>query len=801
MKTVIIIIFSLLCLGVQAQDIIVVNSSSDEPIVNVVLYNKSKDTYAVTDVNGKVNIGSFNSDEFIYFQSISYKTLKLKKSEIINSGNRVRLEIHSQVMNPVVLSASKFQQRKQNIPQKIFAVQRDEVIVNNPQTSADLLQQSGKVFVQKSQQGGGSPMIRGFSTNRLLLTVDGVRMNTAIFRSGNLQNVISIDPLSVDRTEVILGPGSVVYGSDAIGGVMNFYTINPRFNKDSIAISGNALLRYATANNENTAHVDLNIGSRKWAAATSISLNFFDDLRMGAHGPDEYLRSQYVVRRDNMDVLIENDDHLIQRPTGYDQLNLLQKFRYQPQQDLELGLSLIYTATSDVPRYDALTRFRESGNPRNARWFYGPQTWLMTNFNLTHRGNGKWYDRVRFTQAYQQFNESRNVRDFQEPELFVNEERVDVISSNLDFERRNRENNVLNYGVEFVHNRVYSIGGVTDIDTGESVAAATRYPDGSSWRTLATYLNYQWKPKEQLALNTGLRYNHVWSDASFDNEFFDFPFTRSTFNTGALTGALGAVYATNDNWEIRSNLSTAFRAPNIDDKGKIFDPNPGTIIVPNPDLDSEYAYTAELGVKKRFNEKLLIDVSGYYTLLQDALVTRDFNLNGQEFVDYQGRLSRVQAVQNAEEAMVYGLELGLLYELNKYWKFHGNYSWISGEQKDDSGDVTPIRHVSPSFGDAHMMYTKENWFLDAFVVFNGQLNADEIAPSLQARPHLFALDENGSPFSPSWYTLNVRASYSFNTHLKVNAALENITDQRYRTYSSGITAAGRNFIISLNYSF
>ncbi|MEP3043244.1 TonB-dependent receptor plug domain-containing protein, partial [Nonlabens ulvanivorans] len=466
----------------------------------------------------------------------------------ISKDKFIRLQQQSDYFNPIILSASKFEQRAQDIPQKIFAVNKEEITFNNPQTSADLLQQSGQVFVQKSQQGGGSPMIRGFSTNRLLITVDGVRMNTAIFRSGNLQNVISIDPLSVDRSEVILGPGSVVYGSDAIGGVMNFYTLKPQFQKDSIQITGSGLLRYASANNENTGHLNFNIGGEKWASATSITVNFFDDLRMGTHGPDDYLRESYVVRRDDQDISIVNDNSLIQRPTGYDQLNILQKLRYQPTQDFEFGLGVIYSGTGDFPRYDSLDRFRESGEPRNAEWFYGPQKWLMTNFNVTHRGDGKWYDKAVLTQAYQYFEESRITRDFQDSERFVNEEQVDAISTSLDFERRDRESNALFYGGEFIHNRVRSNGYIQDIDTNVFSANATRYPDGSSWRSLAAYASYQWKVSSQMIVNTGLRYSHIWIDADFtaNNAFFNFPFEEATINTGALTGGIGTTYVTNN---------------------------------------------------------------------------------------------------------------------------------------------------------------------------------------------------------------------------------------------------------------
>lgn len=802
MKKLLFVFSFLFILPVAAQVVTVVDSKTNEPLVNVAVYNKSKSKAAVSDIEGQVDLVTFNDNEAIYFQSISYATFKTSKSKL-PKDKFIKLQQQSDFFNPIVLSASKFEQRAQDIPQKIFAVHKEEIAFNNPQTSADLLQQSGQVFVQKSQQGGGSPMIRGFSTNRLLLTVDGVRMNTAIFRSGNLQNVISIDPLSVERTEVILGPGSVVYGSDAIGGVMNFFTLKPKFQKDSLQITGNGLLRYATANNENTGHLDFNIGNEKFAVATSISINFFDDLRMGSHGPDDYLRESYVVRRDGQDVLVANDNPLIQRPTGYDQLNILQKFRYKPTQDFEFGLGLIYSGTSDFPRYDSLDRFRESGEPRSAEWFYGPQTWLMTNFNITHRGNGKWYDKAVLTTAYQRFEESRITRDFQDPERFENVEQVDAISTTLDFERRDRESNVLFYGGEFIHNRVGSTGTVQNIDTNTFATTATRYPDGSTWRSLAAYASYQWKVSSQMVVNSGLRYNHVWIDSDFtaNNAFFNFPFTDANINTGSLTGGIGATYVTDNQWELRTNLSTAFRAPNIDDKGKIFDPSPGTVIVPNPDLESEYSYNAEVGVRKTWNNKFTIDADVYFTYLKDALVAQDFELDGQDFIDYQGETRRVQAIQNGENAHIYGLEVSLNYKVNDALTILGHYNLTKGEQTDMDGNAVPVRHVAPAFGDLHLHYEKKSFKLGLFAQFNGQLDNDDIAAVLLDRPELFATDSNGDPYSPSWYTLNLRSRYRLNNSLSFNVTLENMTDQRYRTYSSGVSAAGRNLILGARYQF
>ena len=125
-------------------------------------------------------------------------------------------------LDEIVVAASRWTQNVDLQPIKITSLGFETTNKYNPQTTADLLSISGEVFMQKSQYGGGSPMIRGFATNRLLYSVDGVRMNSAIFRSGNIQNVISLDPFAIASTEILFGPGAVSYGSDAIGGVMVF---------------------------------------------------------------------------------------------------------------------------------------------------------------------------------------------------------------------------------------------------------------------------------------------------------------------------------------------------------------------------------------------------------------------------------------------------------------------------------------------------------------------------------------------------------------------------------------------------
>ncbi|HYE53380.1 MAG TPA: TonB-dependent receptor plug domain-containing protein, partial [Chitinophagaceae bacterium] len=246
----------------------------------------------------------------------------------------------------VTISVNKWEQKLNEVPNRISRVNLRDVYLQGPQTAADMLGITGGVYIQKSQMGGGSPMIRGFATNRVLIVVDGVRMNNAIYRSGNLQNVISVDALSTQSAEVIFGPGSIIYGSDAIGGVMDFHSLQAQYASDKKwRIKGNAVARYSTANNERTGHFDLSIGSKRFAYTGSITNSDFDDLMMGKHGGDaSYLRPLYAMRAGNKDSVFTNADPRVQKFTGYNQLNVLQKLRFKATDRLDLQYTFHYSA-------------------------------------------------------------------------------------------------------------------------------------------------------------------------------------------------------------------------------------------------------------------------------------------------------------------------------------------------------------------------------------------------------------------------------------------------------------------------
>ncbi|WP_228853572.1 TonB-dependent receptor plug domain-containing protein [Aegicerativicinus sediminis] len=787
---------------VNAQEALVLDHATKESLPGIAVFNAEGTIMLMTDLDGKVNIDQFGNDEVIYFKSNRYYQNSFRKSILIQRGNIVYLDAIIEGLQEVVVSASKFQQDKSDVPQKISSINQSSIKFANPQTSADLLEGSGSVYVQKSQLGGGSPMIRGFSTNRLLMTVDGVRMNNAIFRGGNIQNVISIDPFSIEQTEVVLGAGSVVYGSDAIGGVMSFYSLKPRIsNSDSLLIDSHAALRYATANREKTGNFYIGFGLKKWAFATNITFSDFDDMKMGKHGPKEYLRPEYVLRENGEDIIVPNSDPRVQKPTGYDQTNLMQKIRYVPKENVFFDLGLFYTTTSDYSRYDRLIRYRGE-QLRSAEWYYGPQRWFMANLQMTKlSSSSSFFDKLQTTLAYQYFQESRYDRDFGSELMNERMEAVDAFSFNIDFDKSLTPRTELNYGMEYVYNKIHSDGAIINISDNRYENTVSRYPDGSSWQSAAVYGTLKYKPSSHFVFQTGARYNYISlkSDFSYNNQFLNLPFDEASVDAGALTGSAGINWLPVDLLSFRLNFSTAFRAPNIDDIGKVFDSEPGSVVVPNKDLKPEYAYGADFGMMLNLN-KLTFDGSLFYTYLDNALVRRDYSLNGQNQIEYDGELSDVQAVQNSAYAKVYGVELGLQYQFNEDLKLRSQYNIINGHENDE-GEEVPVRHAAPDFGNTHLIWKKEKLTLDAFAIYNAKLTNSEMTPSELSKDYIYAKDQNGDPYAPSWLTLNLRSEYQLSDSATVNVSLENITNQRYKTYSSGIASAGRNLVMSLRYVF
>ena len=700
-------------------------------------------------------------------------------------------------MDQVVVSYNRWEVNRNEVPNRILKIDLRDAELQNPQTAADMLSLSGRVFVQKSQMGGGSPMLRGFSANRLLLSVDGVRMNNAIFRSGNLHNIIAIDPFTIANTEVLFGPGSIVYGSDAIGGVMDFRTMAaPLSSNDSLRTEGSVALRHASANREKTFHADLGLGKRKWAFLTSFTYSDFDDLRMGRRGgQDGYLRKEYVQTGPQGDVVASNPRPTVQRQSGYFQRNLLQKVRYRPTESLELQYMFLHASSGDVPRYDRLIQYRQ-GRLRFAEWNYGPMRWDMHHLQATHDRSNALYDRSKLVIAYQDYRESRTDRSFGSPRRYLQSEAVGAWSLNWDARKR-YGTGTLTYGLELVANRVGSVGVATDIASGVTSGAPSRYPDGSRWSSAGAYASWQTLLGPRTSLSTGLRYSLASLRSVFDTQYVRFPYREVESASGAMTGSMGIVFRPSEEWQVSGMASTGFRYPNIDDIGKIFESTPGRLTVPNPDLRAEYIWNAEVGVAYTRARSLRVELNAFVSLLNRAIVRRPYTFNGSDSILFNGTRLAVEALQNASYATVGGIEASMEWRLDRSFTLESHLTWTRGFEADDASDArVPLRHAPPLFGMTRLQFARGGLRAELAWMYNGRILAQDLPPSESAKPEIYAKDGQGRPWSPGWNTLNLRTGWQLTESIHLALSWENMTDRMYRTYSSGIVAPGSQLVLS-----
>lgn len=803
MKILVFCLFTLVLGHLTAQNILTItNKETGDPLDAASISSEKPKAFAVSNARGKADVSAMNGSMKIIIRRLGYKTEMRSFEELARANFQLGMQATSTQFEEVVVSATRWQQDNNNVPAKISIISPEDVALQNPQTAADLLANSGEVFIQKSQQGGGSPMIRGFSTNRLLYTVDGVRMNNAIFRGGNIQNVISLDPFAIENTEVFFGPGSIVYGSDAIGAVMSFRTLTPQFSMDAKPmVSGAAVTRTASANNELTNHFHLKVGWKKWASATSISHNKFGDLRMGTRGPNDYLKTWYVQRLDSLDQVVENPNPLVQNPTGYNQYNLMQKNRFSPNQHWDFQYGFHYSETSEYARFDRLIERQSNGLPSAAVWNYGPQKWMMNHLAVTYAKSSPFFDRMSLRLAQQYFAESRIDRRFNHHRMRTQVEEVDAYSANLDFEKKINKHQFY-YGLEYILNDVKSIGSAVDIRNGNEMLVPDRYPQ-AQWSSYAAYLSYQFELSQKMLVQAGMRYNifDIQSDFTRHLSFYPFDFTTTRLQNAATTGSIGMIYKLDETIKISMTIGTGFRAPNVDDIGKIFDFSANDVVVPNANLNAEYAYNAELNISKIIKDVLKIDFSGYYTFLDNALVRREFQVNGQDSIMYDGGMRKVFAIQNSAYATVYGFHFGFEVKLPAGFGISSRFNYQLGNEEMENGGITRSRHAAPAFGLTRLTYKTGKLNMQLFAVYSAGVNFENLNEEERQKSFIYAQDANGNPHSPSWFNLNFKAMYQFHPNLSLSAGLENITDQRYRPYSSGLTAPGRNFILSLRANF
>ncbi len=812
------ILFLLLVITRQisfSQQCHVFDDNSGFPVSNVLITNESKSYKVLTDVNGSADISSFDEMDILSFTHINYVETEILKRHILQSDQKIYLQFKTEFLSEIFLSATKRPEKKGRIAEQIAVFSQSDTQDFSPQSAADMLAEIPGIKVQKSQFGGGSPILRGMEANRVLLVVDGVRMNNAIYRKGHLQNSITVSPNILERTEIIFGPSSVIYGSDALGGVIHYYTRKPLINEKN-DVHVDFMSRFSSVNNEKTLYTGIELQSQKIASFTAISSSDFGDLRMGknrSHGFDDwgkqYLFSNNTDNFYNPDPLV-NSDPETQRNIGYKQLDLLQKLNIPLSSSVDLLFNLQYSNSTDIPRYDRLTEY---GNEtlKYAEWYYHPQKRFLFSTQLSLNPGTPVMENGIITLAYQDIDESSTERKFSSLDRSSEFTNVKVYSLNADFNTSVRDNRIFSYGLEFNYNDVESesLGETLLVDGSEVLGVAayypvpTRYPDGGNdYLSTSLYGNYRQDLSNKAVLNTGIRLTNTNMNLKWvDTTFFKLPYDEAQLRNNAITLTVGYVLKPNEEWQINSVFSSGFRSPNIDDVGKVRDKR-GVVSVPNINLKPEYAYNLEFGINKYFDDQnYLLSAVAYYTLLEDYIYRAPFEINGDDTIIYNGEEMTMTANVNMDKAYVIGSTIMARGNFTNTLNGFASLTFTRGKAFDT--DV-PLSSIPPTFGNIGFGYNKNKLAAGLNFKFNAKksledYNLEEGIDNIEETP----FDEETQNYygTPSWTSLDFFARYQILKQVNLQFGLDNIFDQHYKEFASSISAPGRNYTFSVTANF
>ncbi|MBM71821.1 MAG: hypothetical protein CL847_03465 [Crocinitomicaceae bacterium] len=802
LKTALVLCFAFASYDTFAQD----SSESTEtvrvvvgsmPIPFAVCTNLTTNETSVSDVNGILILPKRNVEDSLEFRSLGFESLVVLPTEKIS--NEIRLNESPVGLDAVLISSNISPAQVQRDDLKVVDNLQVTSVVSTsaPSKSTDLLMNTGQVMVQQSQQGGGSPIIRGFEANRILLVIDGVRMNNAIYRSGHLQNAITVDPNSLEQVQIVMGPSSVKYGSDALGGVVHFQTHRPRFRRDGSEDiwSGFASVQTLSNNNSSVLSAMVEGGGEKWASLVSISKSEYGDLRMGEnrmHGDSAWgLATDYIDTIDGLDVVLENSDPNLQVGTGYEQTDFMHKLRFAiPGGALQTNVQ--YSISSNIPRYDKINNISDGTySPKWAEWNYGPQKRLMTALSWEQflRIPGSIYT----TLAYQNIQESRLKRrlgfDIREEQY----EDLDVISLSSIWRSSPFKGNGWGYemGVDGQFNGLESTSNTPEV--------FTRYAnDGSKMLTLGAFASAK-RTNEDRVLYAGIRYNYSAIEANYDLSSYAFGglgFDNVSLKNAAITGSLGYEAPVGRKIKSHSSFSTGFRNPNIDDATKIREKN-GVLLIPNNEINPEYIYSLDQSIslspfEKR--SKLNITVAGFFSLWADAIVPFPTTFNGNSVIEFDGEPVFVYMNNNLENSFIYGARCEIQSQFADNMSFNGTVNYTRGHTIVGG---TPLSHIPPIFGRVGLLKNSSSWSFETYILFNGSKKFDLYGDA--ATDNLVeALD---GTHTPAWWTWNIETTYDISSDLHLQAGVQNILDVHYKPFASGISAPGLGFYIALNTNF
>jgi len=679
-------------------------------------------------------------------------------------------------LDPLVVTASRSEEKASDAAYSTEVIDSDFIRENTRRTLPDALQYTPGVLVQKTAHGHGSPIIRGFTGRQNLLMVDGVRLNNSTYRGGPVQYWNTVDSLSIDHMELIKSQGSVLYGSDAVGGTLNAFTKSSDFRArtaDQVYLGGSASYEFrANGQGSHIGRLETETGvGGKFGVWLGLSAKDFGDIEDSAVGE--------------------------MKGTGY------------PEQDLDFRTDWAVTPDSTITfahqyvNQDSVSRWHRTAN--NPGWDHDghvavPGTWTSNNYDqerslsyLRWSGenpqSGSFIRRWNATVSYQTSADSE-FQNRNPTEDSVRASNIDLETTGVDLtlESEIGPGNLV-YGFDFYHDDVDS-SGYKDNAAGTSYKESLPVADNSEYDLFGAFAEYAWKPVEAVEITAGARYTHA--EASL-GRFYDLAGVAQPSQSqdwDSIVGSLRGLYHLNTSWSLFGGISQSFRAPNLDDLTGNMTAKAGSAALGSTDVDPEQYLTYEIGTRHT-TETTSCDFSVFYTDVDEQITGVPIVSGGKDTIN-----------TNAAEGYVYGVELEGAWRFHPQWTLSGFTAWQDGRIESPAYlggpvDEKPMSRQLPLTGSVALRWTDASakYWVEGRVL--AATEEDRITAADQAADNQ-RIPTHGTP---GYIVASLHAGWKVNENLDLTCGVENLTDQDYRNHGSGQNEAGLTGIFGARVSW
>ena len=641
-------------------------------------------------------------------------------------------------LNEVVLTAQRQPQKKIWVPFSVNTLGRKDIDEFQFRSTPEAMMAMNGLFVQKTNHGGGSPFLRGVTGNQVLLLTDGIRLNNSLFRYGPNQYLNSIDVYTIKSIEVAKGTGSVQYGTDAIGGVINLITNQPVFSKDKRVFNGRLISKYMSGDMEKTVRGEGRYSGKKVAFLGGISKRNFGDI-------------------------IGGDTTGKQSPSGYDEWAFDLKASFLLSENVQLTFAHQFVQQKHVPVYHKVQLENFSLNEMD------PQQRLLSYARLNLQGKSKWFKETAITLSFQQGIAGRNSLKNGSTILRKERDKIQTTGFTTEFLSVVNKKWTANSGIEIYTDRVGSIRTDIDLPTNTKLAKRGLYPNNSEYGNYSLYSLHHWQLGKWV-VDGGLRFN------TFNIKITDSSLGRINITPSALVTNGALLYTIAKNKSLYLSFSSGYRAPNIDDMGTL-----GIVDfryeLPTYHLKPEKSQHTELGYKFQ-SRKISGTFSAYYMHLSN-LITR-VKLAGEIINGYP-----VYRKENTEAAYIKGFEIenNIVFTKNIYLSSGFSYTYGRSLSKQE-----PLRRIPPFNGRVTGTWRHHQWFASSELMF----------ASKQTRLAQGDKEDNriGINGTAGWEVFNFYGGYQLPA-FQFNMGLQNIFNKDYRTHGSGINGVGRSVWVAV----